>query len=108
MLFGVTGGIVATVGIFLPSFVFVIVLHPFFKKLSQNKHVSIVLEGIKLASLALMTNVALSIGISFIAQPLFVLFPIALFFLMNSKINPTWLIVLGAVIGFAFPFFNLF
>lgn len=107
MLFGVTGGIVATVGIFLPSFVLVIVLHPFFKKLSQNKHISIVLEGIKLASLALMANVALSIGTSFIAQPLFVLFPIALFFLMKTKVNPTWLILIGAIIGFVFPFLNL-
>jgi chromate transporter len=107
MLFGVTGGLVATVGIFLPSFILVIVLHPFFKKLSQNKQISIFLDGVKLASLALMANVALSIGTNYIAQPLFILFPLALFLLIKTKLNPTWLILTGAIIGFVFPFLNL-
>lgn len=107
MLFGVTGGIVATIGIFLPSFILVIVLHPFFKKMSQNKDISIFLEGIKLASLALMANVALSIGTAYIVQPLFILFPFALYLLVKTKVNPTWLILSGAIIGFAFPYLNL-
>jgi len=107
MLFGVTGGLVATVGIFLPSFIFVIVLHPFFKKLSQNKQISIFLDGVKIASLALMANVALTIGKNYFAQPLFILFPLALYLLIKTKINPTWLILSGAIIGFVFPFLNL-
>jgi chromate transporter len=98
-LFGVPGGIVATIGIFLPSFIFILVLHPYFEKMRTNKFLKILLEGVKVASLALMAKVALDIGIGYGFKPLMLLFIPALVLFIKTKINPTWLILGGASIG---------
>lgn len=99
LIHGVPGGIVATIGIFLPAFLLVYFLHPLFKKLSQMASVKHFLDGLKLASLALMVKVALDVGISLSNSWFFILTPITFVILWKTKTNPTWLILGGIGIG---------
>ncbi len=99
LIHGVPGGIVATIGIFLPAFLLVYFLHPVFKKLSQMASVKHFLDGLKLASLALMVKVALDVGISLSTSWFFVLTPITFLILWKTKTNPTWLILGGIGVG---------
>ncbi|MBK9121208.1 MAG: chromate efflux transporter [Phycisphaerales bacterium] len=58
VLAGVPGAAVATVGIFLPAFVFVAVSAPFIPRLRQSQRLGRALDGLNVASLALMFAVS--------------------------------------------------
>ena len=100
LLGGLPGALVATVGIFLPAFVFVAITAPVMKKLESSFFVSSILEGINACSLALMMFVSVTLARVTLVQPLFIIeFMLELFILMRLSINPTWLIVAGATAG---------
>ena len=54
LLAGVPGAVVATVGIFLPSFVLVGVSHPFLPRLRANETISIAIDGLNAAAVGLI------------------------------------------------------
>jgi len=100
LLHGWIGGIVATIAIFLPAFLLVYFLHPLFKKLSQNLSLKSFLEGLKLASVALMIKVAWDVTIASKDNLFLILAPLTLFLLIKTKINPTFLILSGIGCGY--------
>jgi len=100
LLHGWIGGIVATIAIFLPAFLLVYFLHPLFKKLSQNVSLKSFLEGLKLASIALMIKVAWDVTLASKDNLFLILAPLTLFLLIKTKINPTYLIVGGVGCGY--------
>jgi chromate transporter len=59
---GSPGAVLATVGIFLPAFVFVFVSSPFIPKLRSSSWASGFLDGVNVASLGLMAAVTLQLG----------------------------------------------
>jgi len=104
---GLPGAIAGTVGIFLPSFVFVILTAPLIPKMRRSAFMSAFLSGVNagvvaaigvtLAGLAVAALQPLSGGgISFVAV---VLALVAVAVLTRTKINPTWLIALGGFVG---------
>lgn len=96
---GFLGSLVATIGIFLPSFLFVYFLHPLFPKLKQIEWLKIILDGVRLASLALIFKVVFDLGFQLNASQ--IAFSIASFILLiKTKINPTWLILAMGLFGF--------
>lgn len=107
ILAGLPGAVVATIGIFLPSFVFVILSAPFIPKMRRSPFMSAFLSGVNagviaaiLLTLIELTRVALLniAGTQF--SPLAVLLAVgSLFALIRFHINATWLIVLGGVVG---------
>lgn len=95
----VPGALVATLGIFLPSFLFVYFLHPLFPKLKKNKNLRLILDGVRLGSLALIFKVVFDLGINL--SPLAIVIAlVALGLLVKTKINPTWLILGMGFAGF--------
>lgn len=100
LLDGLGGAIAATIGIFLPSFIFVAISFPFIDKLRNSKNISIILDGVNAASLALMASVSLNLGImTLISWQAVLIFGICSYLLIKYKINATYLIIGGAVIG---------
>lgn len=59
---GFTGAIVATIGIFLPSFLFVALLNPLVKKMRGSKIFSVFLDAVNVASVAIIISVCISMG----------------------------------------------
>ena len=101
ILGGVPGALLATFGIFLPSFVFVAISNPFIPKMRSSIWVGSFLDGINIASLSLMTAVTIQIGIaSLIDLPTILISLISLGLLLRFRLNPTWLIAGGAFAGF--------
>lgn len=100
LLKGFPGAIVATIGVFIPSFSLVWLLNPIIPKLRNSTWLSGILDGVNLGALGLMAVVTVKLGISSLIDPLSVfIFLISLFTLIKLKINPPWIIVLGGIIG---------
>jgi chromate transporter len=100
MLAGVPGALWATLGIFLPSFVFVAVSNPLIPRLRNSPWASGLLDGVNIASLGLMAAVTWQLGRTSLVDPLTVV--VALLsagLLLRYNINATWLIAGGAVVG---------
>ena len=97
---GFPGALLATLGIFLPSFAFIALIHPLASRLRRYTWTSALLEGINSAALALMGGVLLQLGRSALVDPLtWVLALTALIVLLRFKINSIWLILAGAIAG---------
>ncbi len=92
----------ATLGIFLPSFIFVAISNPLIPKVRQSRWAGALLDGVTVSSLGLMAAVTLQLGQSFLSDPLsLIIAGISMVLLMRFKMNSTWLITGGAVIGLA-------
>jgi chromate transporter len=100
LLSGPTGALVATVGIFLPAFVFVALSAPFIPRLRASPLAGAFLDGVNVASLALMAVVTWQLGASALVDGLtLALAAIAAAVLIGWKINSAWLVLGGAGIG---------
>ncbi len=100
LLGGTSGALAATVGIFLPSFLFVGLTNPLIPRLRASAWVSGLLDGVNVASLGLMAAVAWQLGRSSLVDPLTaVLALLALGLLVRYRVNTTWLIAGGGLIG---------
>jgi chromate transporter len=100
ILGGIPGALVATLGIFLPSFLFVAVSNPLIPRMRNSAWVGGLLEGVNVASLGLMAAVAWLLGRASVTDPLTILVAlISLVLLFRFRINSTWLIVGGALMG---------
>lgn len=100
LLAGVTGAAVATLGIFLPSFLFVGAIGFLLPRMRKSVWAGAFLDGVNAASLALMAVVTLQLGVGTFREPVSVFLAAASAFLLyRFKVNSTWLILGGAVIG---------
>jgi|SRR5579863_1908636 len=100
LLGGIPGALVATLGIFLPSFLFVAVMNPIIPRLRHSPILSGFLDGVNIASLGLMAGVAWQLCRSSLIDPFSVTTAIiSLWLLFQRKINSTWLILAGGMMG---------
>jgi chromate transporter len=100
VLAGVPGAVIATVGIFLPAFVFVALSGPIVPRLRRSRTAAAVLDGVNVASLALMAVVTFHLAVTALVDPLaFVLVAVSLILLIRFRVNPAWLVLGGAVVG---------
>lgn len=102
VLGGNAGAISATLGIFLPAFVFAALSGTIVARLRQSPTVSAALDGLNAASLALMTVVlvALSRGLATAGGGVVAAFT-SLLLLQTTSIRAGWLFVLGALLGYS-------
>ncbi|MDQ3638692.1 MAG: chromate efflux transporter [Actinomycetota bacterium] len=102
LLEGVPGAALATAGIFLPAFVFVAITGPFIPRLRRSPALSGLLDGVNVASLALMAAVTWQLGRATIVDPLSATIAVvALVLLVRFRTNSAWLVVGGGAVGLA-------
>ncbi|WP_437800628.1 chromate efflux transporter [Sorangium sp. So ce693] len=102
VLAGPAGALVATIGIFLPAFFFVAVSGPLVPRLRRSPVAGAVLDGVNVASLALMLVVTVQLGrASLIDLPTVLLAAASALLLFRFKVNSTWLVVGGGALGWA-------
>jgi chromate transporter len=102
LLRGPVGALVATVGIFLPAFVLVAISGPLIPLLRQSTTAGAFLDGVNVASLALMAAVSYQLGRSAIVDGVTAGLAIAsAVLLLRFRINSAWLVLGGAAIGIA-------
>ena len=97
---GVPGAVLATVGIFLPGFVFVAITNPFIPRMRRSPWLSALLDGVVAASLGLMAAVTVELARqSIVDVPTALLLLAAAVLLIRFRVNSTWLILGGAAVG---------
>ncbi len=97
---GVPGALAATVGIFLPAFVFVAMSGFLVPKLRASKAAGAFLDGVNVASLALMGVVTFQLGrASLVDAPTVLLALLSALALLRFKVSSVWLILGGALVG---------
>ena len=100
LLGGMPGAVVATVGIFLPSFLFVAVSGPLIPRLRSSPDAGAFLDGVNAASLALMLVVAVLLGKSaLIDAPTRLLAAVSALLLIRWRVNSAWLVLGGGTLG---------
>ena len=100
LLGGIPGAILATLAIFLPSFVFVGVSSLFIPWIRRSTWAGSFLDGVNAASLGLMAGVTLQLGATAVVDPLTIAVAAAsLVLLLRFKLNSTWLMAGGALVG---------
>lgn len=100
VLAGPSGALVATAGIFLPAFVFVALSGPLVPRLRASPAAGAFLDGVNVASLALMAVVTFQLGrAALVDVPSAVLALTAALLLLRFKPNATWLVLGGAGAG---------
>lgn len=100
ILGGMPGALLATLGIFLPSFIFVALSNPLIPRIRNSTWVSGLLDGANVASLGLMAGVTWQLGRASLIDPFTILIAlISLGLFVRFKVSSTWLIVGGAIIG---------
>lgn len=97
-----SGALVATIGIFLPAFVFVALLNPIVKMMRNSKLFSSFLDAVNVASIAIIIYVCYVMARVSIADWKTVLIAVVCIIIMmsNRKINSVWIVLLGAVSGY--------
>jgi chromate transporter len=100
LLHGPAGAFAATAGIFLPAFVFVAASAPLIPRLRRSAFAGAVLDGINVASLALMAVVTWQLGAAALVDWLTVLIAaVSALLLFRWRVNSAWLILASAVLG---------
>jgi len=99
---GWAGAVLATVGIFLPSFVFVAIVYPLVPRLRASPWTAAFLDGANAAALGLMAAVAWQLSTASLVDLFTVSLAIAAaVLLIRYRANSAWLILGGAVAGLA-------
>jgi chromate transporter len=100
VLGGTPGALVATAGIFLPAFFFVAVSGPLVPRLRRSAAAGSFLDGVNIASLALMAVVTLQLGRAAVTDWISAgLAASSAFLLLRYRLNSAWLVLGGGAVG---------
>jgi chromate transporter len=102
---GGPGAVLATVGIFLPGFVFVAASHPLLPRIRASRWTAAILDGVNVAALGLMAGVAWELGRAAIVDAVTAVLALAsVVLLIRFKTSSVWLILGGGAVGIAYRF----
>lgn len=107
ILQGPEGALLATIGIFLPSFLLVALLNPLIPRMRKWKPVSAFLNGVNVGSVAVILAVCLQMGFEAVTDWrttfIFLLGLLVVFFF--KKVYSAWLVIGGSALGLLlFPY----
>lgn len=101
LLGGAPGAAVATIGIFLPSFVFVAASRPLIPRIRRSPIAGAFLDGVNVGALALMAVVILQLSRAAIVDwTTLLLAALSLPLLILTRMNSAWLIIAAGLVGF--------
>jgi chromate transporter len=102
ILGGFRGAVVATLGIFLPSFFFVSISGPLIPHLRRSPLAGAFLDGVNVGAWALMAAVTLFLARAAVIDVTTMLLAISsAFVLIRYRVNSAWLVIGGGLIGLA-------
>jgi chromate transporter len=108
VLGGVPGGVLATVGIFLPAFIFVALTNPLIPRLRASPWTAGFLDSVNAAALGLMAAVTVQLAYgSFHSLFAIGIAAVAAVLLFRFRVNSMWLVSGAALIGLLVGFIRL-
>jgi chromate transporter len=101
LLGGIPGALVATIGVFLPGFLFVAASRPLIPRIRASRIAGAFLDGVNVGAVALMIAVTWQLSrAAVIDQPTGAVAAVSAVLLIYVRINSAWLIGAGALLGF--------
>ena len=99
---GMPGAIAATVGIFLPSFLFVALLNPLIPKLRSSKIMSAFLDTVNVASIAIIVSILIEMGRATLLDWRTILIAVLSFVVTYffKKLNTAFIVIGGSLLGY--------
>lgn len=99
---GFWGSIAATIGIFLPSFIFVLILNPLVPKMRKSKIISAFLDAVNIAAVAVIVAVCIEMGKDTLVDWRTIVIAIVslVIVFVFKKINSAFIVVGGALLGY--------
>ena len=99
---GLYGALAATLGIFLPSFLFVLILNPLIPKMRKSKVIRAILDAVNVAAVALIIVVCIEMAKdTFIDWRSIVIATLSLIAVFSyKKVNSAFIVLGGALLGF--------
>jgi len=99
---GLSGALAATLGIFLPSFLFVWIMNPIIPKLSKSKVARAILDAVNVAAVALIAAVCIDMSKETLTDWRTVIIAVISFVLVYfvKKMNSAYIVIVGAVLGY--------
>jgi chromate transporter len=103
---GFWGCFAATVGIFLPSFLFVLMLNPLIPKMRKSKFLSYFLDSVNVAAVGVMCAVLIAMGTSSVTDWKMATITVISFGLVFGfkKISSMWIVLIGSGLGYILQF----
>ena len=99
---GLPAAVLASLAMFIPSFIFIGIVARLVEKIRANKHYEGVIEGVNFTALGLMAGVTWEISTTAIVDPITGgIATLSLLLLLVARLSSPWLILGGAVIGLA-------
>jgi len=100
ILAGWPGAIVATVGIFLPSFFYIALLAPVLFRLRQSAWIAAFMDAVNACAVALMAAVTVRLAADALRGWQEVMIAVAAFAVLTRwKVNPAWVVLGGGIAG---------
>lgn len=100
-LSGLSGALAATTGIFLPSFLFVLILNPYISRMQQSKVLRYFLDAVNVAAVAIMLAVLIIMTKETLVDwKTIVIALTAVFLVFKTKVSTIWVIIIGAALGY--------
>ena len=99
---GFWGAIAATIGIFLPSFIFVSILNPFVPKMRKSKIFSTFLDAVNIAAVAVIVAVCVEMGKETLTDWRTILIAVISLIAVFAfkKMNSAFIVIGGALFGY--------
>jgi len=99
---GLSGAVISTIAIFLPSFVFVALLNPLVKKIRNSKSLSAFLDAVNVASVAIIAVICITMSKETITdwRTILIAFISAVVVFKFKKINSAFIVLGGALLGY--------
>ena len=105
---GVPGAAVATLGIFLPSFLLIAALSPLLPRLRKSPWAGAFLDAVNMSAVGLMAGVTIGLAVHTMTRwPTWIIFALAAVCTLRFKVNSAWIVLGGALLGLAFHAFGL-
>jgi chromate transporter len=104
---GLMGAIASTAGIFLPSFLFVLVLNPLVPKLRKSKLAGYFLDSVNIAAVAVMVAVLFEMSRDTLVDWKAILIAVisVLMVFGFKRVHPVWTVLGGAFLGYLLSLF---
>jgi chromate transporter len=99
LLAGPVGGIVATISVFLPSFLILVGVAPFYDRLRASAHFDLAIRGVLGSFVGLLLSVTVRFALNVPWDPARVVLAVAAFVALRLKVNILWVVLMGTAIS---------
>ncbi|MDQ7816434.1 MAG: chromate efflux transporter [Melioribacteraceae bacterium] len=105
---GIAGAVLATIGIIIPAFIFVLILNPIIPRIRNSKYLSKFLDAVNVSAIAVMFVVGIKLAAEVLVDwPTWLIAILStIAFFTVKKINAAYIVAGGAVLGYFFYMVN--